>query len=194
MAGFGGGGAGKITDLGPGRYVAQVRDVETVEGTAYNDKTKTVQQFKWGLEVGVNGRWVPRTIWTGTDFTDMSAVKDPQFVSKLTRLVRACGQKLPTSAAEAAAWKEDSLIGLRFGLVIAQDEETGTLSVKFVPLQQSAPAQAAGTAAAPVPQWAPPASTPAAPPPADPFESEAPLTAPPLATAAVAGPLDNWKT
>jgi hypothetical protein len=135
-------GSDNNTDLAPGRYVAQIKDVSQVEGSDFNDKSKKVQQFRWETDVqaqGGDGRWSPHTIYTKTAFTDMSRIKDPQFVPKLCRLVRACGLALPTNAEEARAWDENGMIGLRFGILVSPDpEDQNTVTTKYVTLPASA--------------------------------------------------------
>lgn len=141
MAGFGSGGGKLNLSPSPQPYVAQVADVGSAEGRDFNNQNAKVPQFKWTIHVWVNGAWQVKTLFTGINFTDLANVRDPQYVSKLTRLVRACGLPVPQSVAEAQAWDERSLIGNRLGIKIEPDPETGVLQERFVRLQPAAPAQ-----------------------------------------------------
>lgn len=131
-------GSGANTDLAPGKWRAQIRDVTRVEGTDFKDPNKKVEQFKWECDVQLEGqgvRWEQHTVYTGVRFADMTKIKDPQFVPKLNRLVRACGVKLPTSADEAKAWQENDMIGLQFGILVQPDaEDPNTVTTKYVQL------------------------------------------------------------
>jgi hypothetical protein len=144
-------GSGGNTDLKPGRWIAQIRDVNRTEGQDFNDKTKKIEQFKWDCDVqlqGGDGRWQPHTIYTKCAFADMAKIDNPQFVPKLNRLVRACGVKLPTNADEAQAWDEQAMIGMRFGILVQPDpEDPNNTTTKYVVLpagsEGSAPAERA---------------------------------------------------
>jgi hypothetical protein len=145
-------GSGK-SELAPGRWLAQIRDVSRVEGEDFNDKSKKIEQFKWECDVqlqGGNNRWEPHTIYTKCSFADMAKIKDPQFVPKLNRLVRACGVKLPTCAEEAQAWNEQDMIGMRFGILVQPDpEDPNTVTTKYVTVPANQQVQSAADALAP---------------------------------------------
>jgi hypothetical protein len=141
-----------VGKLPVGRYIAQIKDVSTVKTTDYNDKTKEVEQFKWDCDVqkiGGSGRWESHKVYTGNAFRDPATIKDAKFMPKLHRIVRACGTKIPTSAAEALAWDEQALIGQRFGIhVIADVEDPNVVDIKYVQLPA---AQAEAAVAVPEP-------------------------------------------
>lgn len=147
------GSGGKGLDLPLGRYVAQIMSVETVQGTDFKDRTRKVNQFKFGVNVWLAAaqRWEGRTLYMTQRISDLAVTKDPQYVSKLTRLIRACGQPIPQSEPEARAWDERSLVGRQFGLYIEGNPEADTAppTIRFVPLkgQQAQPgARGAGEA------------------------------------------------
>lgn len=160
-AGFGGGGGAKFAPTTPGDYTFQVVDVQATTTQDYNDKSVQRAQFKWTCDLWTGQGWERRNLWTGRNFTDISQIQDPKFISKLNYLVRACGLPVPTDAAQAAAWNEQSLIGRRFTIRVEPDPASGILVQRWLPpASSSAPQQQAPPAAAPPvapQQYVPPA-------------------------------------
>lgn len=146
MAGWNAGGGKLELPISPTPYVFQIADVKTVQGK--NPKTNEPNtRWQWGVDIWLNNQWVRKSIYTGTEFQDISKISSAQFVPELMKLVRACKRPLPTNAAEAAAWSPDSLIGCRAGIRMV--EEDGLVQKKFVQIEE--PAQPAQPMA-PVPQ------------------------------------------
>lgn len=189
-AGFGGGG-GKL-DLPPGDYVTQIADVNVGKGKDPQTGIES-ERFKWGVDIHVMNAWQRKTLWTGLNFSDARNASSAQFVSKLTKLVKAVQGRIPENAAEAAAWDENSMLGGRFILRLEADPVTGVIEQKYLALP---PAPGAPPAAAPqappqyAPQYAPPAAPPAAPQPAAPQQAapQAPQYAAPPAPPQYAPP------
>ena len=197
MAGKWGSNGGGGMRLPAGLNTAQVVSVQAVLSTKLKDQGKDPEQFEWSVQVWVGGKWEPRKIWTGRSFQDPSSISAPQFVPKLMKLVRACGQPLPTTASEATSWREDSLVGHRFGILMQPDpEDPSTLRDYIVPLQQQpTPAPPPGEALLLAPPPPPAAVTSP-----DPFGGTDPGSTPPPAlvgasagAAAVTGDADIWK-
>lgn len=161
-----------------GRHLAQVRDYAETESKPMNPGEEPKPQFKWGVDVQYSGKWNPWTIWTGQNFCDPSQVKDPQFITKLTKFAHACGVALPKSEAEALAWDPNCMIGQRFFIEVVKDDLTGkvTETYKRVPAPQVAPAP---TATAPSPA-------------SDPFDGDAGAHASREPVGAAASTPDPW--
>lgn len=186
--------------LPAGTHTAAIVDVKLVESEQRKLKGQDPEQFEWSLNVWLNGKWEPRKMWTGCAFRDPATIKEVKFTPKLMKLVRACGQKLPVTQAEAEAWAPSSLCGHRFGILMQANPEDPTKLIDYI---VAAPGQAAnGTSATPAQVSAPtpsaPVSTPVAPtptpPPSDPFTGDAGSTpAPtPAPVATVTGSESVW--
>lgn len=134
-------GGSKLDELPVGDYPTIIRDVELAE-SEYQGKTRL--QFAFIVDVKRNGGMERRRIWTSRSITDMSTKPDPKFVSGLNRLLRACERTVPQTRDEAEEWDERSLVGARFLLRMVEDEETGAVVKRFVPLKKgTAPVQEA---------------------------------------------------
>lgn len=129
---------GKMDELPVGDYPAVIRAVELAEGSDFKDPTKKKLQFAFTCDLKVNGGVETRKIWTSRQITDMATVKNPQFVSGLNRLLRACEREVPQTREAVEEWDEQSLIGARFVLRMVEDEETGTVVKRFVPYKKAA--------------------------------------------------------
>lgn len=153
-----------------GRYIAHVVEVKEVIVPDFNDKEKKIKKFKWDIDVQQgDGTWERISIFSGRRFADPSRPpSSPQFVPMLNRLVRACGVPLPTTEAEVMAWHENQMAGLRFGIVVTADEESGALTEKYVPLRAAAQ-EAPAAAPTPVQKFQPVAPPP---PPASPVDTD----------------------
>lgn len=151
-------------ELPVGDYLAQITNVKIGDADDFRDPSKKRPVFIWSVDIAVDGDWESRSLYTPRTFTDMSTNPQPQYVSNLNKLVRACGKPVPQTAEAVDAWDENDLIGTQFVWRVAEDPETGAKVRKFLPAAQSA----AGSGASPRTNRPAPAAVAAA---DDPFEN-----------------------
>lgn len=185
MAGWSSGKKGLGLAPAPSPYAAHIADCKAIKGQDPKTKEET-DRFQWGVDIWIGNQWVRKSIFTGTNFCDLSNIRDPQFIPNLVKLVRACGLPVPQSADEARAWHPNTLIGQRFGVRV--EEDSGIITERYVRLDAQQP-QAAPVQQAPAPapqaqpaQYLPPQGYAPAPPAAQPAP---PQYAPPPAAAAL---------
>jgi Protein of unknown function (DUF669) len=146
-------------ELPVGNYLAQVVECVTAKVKDLKNPGKQVEKFKFTVDVQVDGQWETRTVYTAMNFTDETQADDPQFISGLNKIVRACGLKVPETLEEAEEFDTDHLEGRQFVWSIQQDEETHKIVRKFLKLKRQALPQAEAAPAPvrpPVAQPAPP--------------------------------------
>lgn len=122
-------------ELPVGNYLAQVIECAPAKVKDLKNPGKFVEKFKFTVDVQVDGAWETRTIYTAMNFTDESQADDPQFISGLNKITRACGLKVPETLEEAEAFDTDMLEGRRFVWSVQQDEETHKVVRKFLRLK-----------------------------------------------------------